>query len=146
MRTQPLDSGIGAEAPIRTAEQDRLRRADFAGRIAAVLSELSLREGRVFAIRGGLRQVLAQEPDYISYYHVPAQFYGLLFGSVIAGIMAMNMVNTRLVTKLGSDRLLRIGTIGAAIFGLSVAVATAQAGVAWRALRQRCFCFQPCRG
>jgi hypothetical protein len=52
-RAQPLDSGIGAEAPIRTAEQDRLRRADFAGRIAAVLSELSLREGRVFAIRGG---------------------------------------------------------------------------------------------
>ncbi|WP_224043894.1 KAP family P-loop NTPase fold protein [Paraburkholderia unamae] len=35
------------------ASQDRLRRADFATRIAAVLSELSLREGRVFAIRGG---------------------------------------------------------------------------------------------
>lgn len=52
-RAQPLDSGIGAEAPIHTAEQDRLRRADFAARIAAVLSELSLREGRVFAIRGG---------------------------------------------------------------------------------------------
>lgn len=52
-RSRPLDSGIGAEAPIRTAEQDRLRRADFAGHIAAVLSELSLQEGRVFAIRGG---------------------------------------------------------------------------------------------
>ncbi|HIQ19082.1 MAG TPA: NTPase [Novosphingobium capsulatum] len=52
-RSRPLDSGIGAEAPIRTAEQDRLRRTDFAGHIAAVLSELSLQEGRVFAIRGG---------------------------------------------------------------------------------------------
>ena len=52
-RAQQLDSGIGAEAPIRKAEQDRLRRADFAARIAAVLSELSLQEGRVFAIRGG---------------------------------------------------------------------------------------------
>ncbi|MBB2157341.1 NTPase [Gluconacetobacter diazotrophicus] len=52
-RAQPLDNGIGAEAPIHTAKQDRLRRADFAGRIATVLSELSLREGRVFAIRGG---------------------------------------------------------------------------------------------
>ncbi|WP_426054703.1 KAP family P-loop NTPase fold protein [Janthinobacterium sp. PSPC2-1] len=30
-----------------------MRRVDFAGRIASVLSELSLREGRVFAIRGG---------------------------------------------------------------------------------------------
>ena len=68
---------------------------------------------------------------YISYYHVPAQLYGLLFGSVIAGIMAVNMINTRLVTKLGSDRLLRLGTIGAAIFGLAVAVA---AGTGWGGL------------
>jgi DHA1 family bicyclomycin/chloramphenicol resistance-like MFS transporter len=68
---------------------------------------------------------------YISYYHVPAQFYGLLFGSVIAGIMAMNMVNTRLVTKLGSDRLLRLGTIGAATFGVAVAVA---GGTGWGGL------------
>lgn len=52
-RTVQPDGGIGAEAPIRTASEDRLRRADFAGRIAGVLSELSLREGRVFAIRGG---------------------------------------------------------------------------------------------
>jgi hypothetical protein len=52
-RTERPDGGIGAEAPIRTASQDRLRRADFANRIAGVLSELSLREGRVFAIRGG---------------------------------------------------------------------------------------------
>jgi KAP family P-loop domain len=51
-RIERPDSGIGAEAPIRTASEDRLRRADFAGRIAGVLSELSLREGRVFAIRG----------------------------------------------------------------------------------------------
>lgn len=52
-RTERQDVGIGAEAPIRKASEDRMRRADFAGRIASVLSELSLREGRVFAIRGG---------------------------------------------------------------------------------------------
>jgi DHA1 family bicyclomycin/chloramphenicol resistance-like MFS transporter len=68
---------------------------------------------------------------YISYYHVPAQLYGLLFGSVIAGIMVMNMVNTRLVTTLGSDRLLRLGTIGAAIFGVGVALV---AGTGWGGL------------
>lgn len=44
---------IGSEAPIRKRSEDRLRRADFADRIAGVLSELSPREGRVFAIRGG---------------------------------------------------------------------------------------------
>lgn len=47
------DGGIGADAPIWAASQDRLRRVDFADRIAGVLSELSLHEGRVFAIRGG---------------------------------------------------------------------------------------------
>ncbi|QHQ22328.1 AAA family ATPase [Pectobacterium brasiliense] len=47
------DGEIGAEAPIRTASEDRLRRTEFATRIADVLSEPSLREGRVFAIRGG---------------------------------------------------------------------------------------------
>jgi len=44
---------IGSDTPIRTKAEDRLRRSDYAGRIAEVLSELSLREGRVFAIRGG---------------------------------------------------------------------------------------------
>ena len=52
-RAEQTDGGIGAEAPIRKASEDRLRRTDFATRIAGVLSELSLREGRVFAIRGG---------------------------------------------------------------------------------------------
>lgn len=53
VRNKQPDGGIGAEAPIRTASEDRLRRSGFAARIADVLSELSLREGRVFAIRGG---------------------------------------------------------------------------------------------
>jgi predicted KAP-like P-loop ATPase len=44
---------IGTEAPIRTKAEDRLRRVGYAYRIADVLSELSPREGRVFAIRGG---------------------------------------------------------------------------------------------
>lgn len=51
-REQKPEDGIGADVPIRSAAQDRLRRTDFATRIAGVLSELSLREGRVFAIRG----------------------------------------------------------------------------------------------
>jgi len=52
-RSKPVDTGIGAEAPIRTTSEDRLRRADYADRIATVLSELTPLEGRVFAIRGG---------------------------------------------------------------------------------------------
>ncbi|MEG3159416.1 multidrug effflux MFS transporter [Sphingomonas sp. LB2R24] len=80
----------------------------------------------------GIYAYIAGTPfAYISYYHVPAQAYGWLFGSVIAGIMAVNMINTRLVTKLGSDRLLRAGTTGTAVFGVAVAVA---AGTGWGGL------------
>ncbi|PMY68487.1 MULTISPECIES: P-loop NTPase fold protein [Pseudomonas] len=49
----PPPMEIGTEAPIRTKGEDRLRRVGYAYRIADVLSELSPREGRVFAIRGG---------------------------------------------------------------------------------------------
>src|SRR3954451_20920577 len=34
---------------------------------------------------------------YISYYHVPPQLYGLLFGAGIVGIIAANLINARLV-------------------------------------------------
>ena len=44
---------IGAEHPIKTASEDRFRRNEIAVRIAQVLSELNLNEGRVFSIRGG---------------------------------------------------------------------------------------------
>ncbi|MGK9283149.1 KAP family P-loop NTPase fold protein [Sinorhizobium meliloti] len=47
-----FDAEIGSDVPIRSAEQDELRRASFAERIAVILSELSLDEGRVFAVRG----------------------------------------------------------------------------------------------
>ncbi|WP_241610169.1 KAP family P-loop NTPase fold protein [Rosenbergiella epipactidis] len=48
-----FEDGVGSESPIRTQKQDLFNRVDFANRIADVLSELNLREGRVFAIRGG---------------------------------------------------------------------------------------------
>jgi len=49
---QRQDDLVGADGPIRTSSQDLLRRTVFAQRIAAILSSLSLDEGRVFAIRG----------------------------------------------------------------------------------------------
>ncbi len=44
---------------------------------------------------------------YISYHQVSPQLYGALFALGIVGIMAANLVNARLVTRTGSDRLLR---------------------------------------
>jgi predicted KAP-like P-loop ATPase len=43
---------IGADVPIKASDQDLLRRVSFAERIATILSELTLEEGRVFAVRG----------------------------------------------------------------------------------------------
>ena len=60
---------------------------------------------------GGMFAYIAGTPFvYISYCHVPPQFYGLLFGAAILGIMVTNLVNARLVVRFGIARLLRAGT------------------------------------
>ncbi|WP_268810814.1 multidrug effflux MFS transporter [Caballeronia sordidicola] len=72
---------------------------------------------------GGIYAYIAGTPSaYITYYHVSPQFYGLLFGAGIVGIMLTNQINSRLVMKLGSDRLMRAGTVGAAIAGILLAL------------------------
>jgi len=77
---------------------------------------------------GGIFAYIAGTPfAYISYDHVPPQLYGLLFGAGIVGIIAANLINARLVKRLGSTRLLRAGTVGAALGGLVLA-ADARAG------------------
>ncbi|HTI00562.1 MAG TPA: multidrug effflux MFS transporter [Acidisoma sp.] len=71
---------------------------------------------------GGVYAYIAGTPFvYITYYHVPPRFYGLLFAVAIIGIMLANMINARLVTRLGGVRLLRAGTAGSAVAALVVA-------------------------
>jgi DHA1 family bicyclomycin/chloramphenicol resistance-like MFS transporter len=72
---------------------------------------------------GGIYAYIAGTPfAYISYYHVPPQLYGLLFGAGIVGIMATNLLNARLVLRLGAVALLRAGTAGAALAGVVLAI------------------------
>lgn len=72
---------------------------------------------------GGVYAYIAGTPfAYIDYYHVSPQAYGLLFGLNIVGIMATNMVNSRLVMRLGSDRIFRVGTVVAALSGVALAL------------------------
>ena len=68
---------------------------------------------------------------YISYYHVSAQHYGLLFGLAVVGIMVANMVNSRLVVRYGYDRIL---LIGAAIAALSAVLSAIAARTGWGGL------------
>ncbi|NBZ89847.1 multidrug effflux MFS transporter [Stagnihabitans tardus] len=62
---------------------------------------------------------------YITHHGLSPQAYALVFGSGIVGLMAANMLNARLVTTLGAERMLRIGTLGAAVTGLAFAAVTA---------------------
>ena len=64
---------------------------------------------------------------YITIYHVPVQFYGLLFGLGIIGIMVANLVNLRLVPRFGYDRMLLFGTVITATSAIVTAV-TAHTG------------------
>lgn len=72
--------------------------------------------GSVFAYIAGTPIV------YIEYYHVSPRAYGLLFGAGVVGIMVLNLLNARLVHRLGSLRLLRRGAGIAALAGLLLAV------------------------
>ncbi|GLK84708.1 multidrug effflux MFS transporter [Ancylobacter defluvii] len=74
---------------------------------------------------GGMFAYIAGTPfAYISYHHVPAALYGALFAVGIVGIMATNMLNSRLVLRFGSDRLLLWGTAAAALSGMALAGTT----------------------
>jgi DHA1 family bicyclomycin/chloramphenicol resistance-like MFS transporter len=59
---------------------------------------------------------------YIEHFHVSEQYYGILFGLNVVGMMAMNTVNRRLVPKMGADRCLRIGSYLCGGFGVLLAV------------------------
>ncbi|MGY2277535.1 Bcr/CflA family multidrug efflux MFS transporter [Pseudomonas monsensis] len=65
---------------------------------------------------GGMYAYIAGTPfAYIDYYHVPPQGYGILFGAGIVGIMLANQLNARLVSQVGTDRLMRLGSLTAAL-------------------------------
>jgi DHA1 family bicyclomycin/chloramphenicol resistance-like MFS transporter len=81
---------------------------------------------------GGMYAYIAGTPfAYIDYHHLRPQLYGLLFGAGIVGIMATNLLNARLVMKLGSVTLMRFGTTGAALAALILA---ADARTGWGGL------------
>jgi len=72
---------------------------------------------------GGLFAQVAGTPfAYIDYHGVSPQAYGLLFGITVAGLMVTNIMNTRLVMRLGSDRIFAFGAAIAALSGVVLAL------------------------
>ncbi|WP_018897954.1 multidrug effflux MFS transporter [Rhizobium sp. 2MFCol3.1] len=73
----------------------------------------------------GMYAYIAGTPfAFITYYHVPSEYYGLLFGSGIVGIVITNLLNTRLVHRLGMDTILIRGAIIAMLAGVALALAS----------------------
>ncbi len=71
----------------------------------------------------GIFAYIAGSPfAYITYYHVPPEFYGFLFGAAIIGIMATNLINARLVRQFSNEALLRAGTAATALAGIVLAI------------------------
>ncbi|WFZ27144.1 multidrug effflux MFS transporter [Citrobacter portucalensis] len=59
---------------------------------------------------------------YISYYHVDPQHYGWLFALKIIGVMAMSVVNRRLVQRHALEQLLKYATLLAALAAVVLAL------------------------
>ncbi len=71
----------------------------------------------------GMYAYIAGSPfAFINYHHVPAHYYGFIFGAGVLGIMATNMINMRIVSRLGIDKTLRGGVLAAAFSTVSLAV------------------------
>lgn len=132
---------------------DSVRRHESAGRTLRRYGQIIV-QPRILAYLGlgsffyaGMFAYVSGSPfAYIDYYGVPSEYYGLLFGAGIFGIMGSNILNSRLVMKTSVDRLLGIGTAGAMISGLLICLASlTDWGGLW-GLAVPMFCFVSCTG
>lgn len=71
----------------------------------------------------GMYASIAGSPfAYINYHHVPAQYFGLIFGTGVIGVMITNTLNARLIGRWASVDLLRLGVKVGAGAGLVIGV------------------------
>lgn len=72
---------------------------------------------------GGMFAFITASPFvYIEYFGISPQHYAWLFALNVAGIMAMTLLNARLVGRLGPQRMLGFGASVAALSSLALAV------------------------
>lgn len=75
-------------------------------------------------IYGGMFAYIAGTPHvYITVMGVSAQHFGLLFGVNVIGMMILSAVNSRIVTRVGADRMLTYGLL-LSLFGASLLLIT----------------------
>jgi DHA1 family bicyclomycin/chloramphenicol resistance-like MFS transporter len=91
-----------------------------------------LRDGRfigytaagAFFYAGTFAYIAASPFAYITYHHVSAQVYGLLFAAGIVGMMTTAQINARLLNRYDTQVMMTIGALMSAIAGLLLAINT----------------------
>ncbi|WP_319498839.1 multidrug effflux MFS transporter [uncultured Cohaesibacter sp.] len=69
---------------------------------------------------------------FIDYHHLSPSLYGLIFSACVVSITLGNIVNARLVVRIGRLKSLQIGGAGACLFGAILALTTfSDLGGAW---------------
>ena len=117
--TLPTERRVsGALGPVLAGYVGLFGNRDFVGYAAAI--------GFYFA---GLFASIAATPfAYISYHHLSPELYAVLFAASVVGLMIANVINSRWVTRMGTKRMLLVGTTGAALSGVLLALVT---GTGW---------------
>ena len=80
---------------------------------------------------------------FIEIYGVSEQAYGLFFGFNVLGLIFGGIINSRLLPKLGSDRLLVLGTIWAMAAGVLLLFVTATSFGGLPLIALCCFLYMP---
>ncbi len=112
-----------------TLAEERRNREPIMSALAGYACLIRNRRLLGFAAAGGffyagIYAYIAGTPfAYIDYYRVAPELYGIIFALGIVGIMATNMLNSRLVARLGTTTMLKIGTSGAMMSGLATLAA-----------------------
>lgn len=125
-----------APGPVLAGYRDLLRNRCFIAYAVAI----------GFFYAGVFANVAGTPFAYIDYYGLSPQLYALLFAATVAGLMVANIVNARLVTRLGTTRMLVAGASGAAASGFATALVTATGWGGIYALAPAAFLFGSMNG
>jgi DHA1 family bicyclomycin/chloramphenicol resistance-like MFS transporter len=139
-----LAAGFGLAETLPPQRRSRVGPARVLGRYVELLRH---REYLGYALSGGAAYAgmfayFAGSPFvFIELYGVRPERYGFLFGLNVLGLMAGAALNSRLVLRLGADRLLRVGVTIAAVAGLALLAAAGTGAGGLPGLVVPLFCF-----
>lgn len=107
-----------------TMPRDVIRTTRLVGMIEAYFTLIGNRRYLGYAlcsafIYGGMFAYISGTPFvYIEFFGVRPENYGYLFGINIVGMIVVNTINSRIVMRFGTDKVLRLGCVLAGVVGM----------------------------